>query len=61
MTLYLIAAYVVLSLAVGLLGRGSRAGISGTFLLSLLFTPLIVWLFVSAFRPRIFTRRPPGS
>ena len=43
--------YLYLSLAVGLLGHNTRGGIVGTFLLSLVFTPLIALLFVLALGP----------
>jgi hypothetical protein len=41
--------YLGLALVVALLGRRSRAGFIGVFLLSVLFTPLLVGVMVLAF------------
>lgn len=49
----LLILYLLLCLAAAFLGRGTRCGSFGTFLLSLLFTPFVTILFLFAFR------RPP--
>jgi ABC-type molybdate transport system permease subunit len=49
-----LAAYVILSLIVGLLGRNKQIGFWGFFLLSLVVTPVVVGFFMLVTR----TRRP---
>jgi len=44
--LALLAAYLVFSILVGLCGSGRRMGFTGTFLLSLLITPVIALILL---------------
>jgi hypothetical protein len=56
--------YVVFSLLVGLCGSQRRMGFIGTFLLSLLFTPvivLIVLLLTGPSQRAVWHRRPQGD
>lgn len=41
--------YVLFALVVGLEGRNTRAGVFGTFVLSLLITPLISYILLLCF------------
>ena len=45
-------AYVLLSLVVGFVGRNSRVGFVGAFVLSLLLTPVIMGLAYLVAEPR---------
>lgn len=47
-----LAAYVILAIIVGLLGRDKQIGFWGFFLLSLLITPLVTGVFMLINRPR---------
>lgn len=49
------AVYIVLCIPVAIVGMGSRLGFFGTFLFSLLLTPLLMIFFLIALTPR---RRP---
>lgn len=59
--------YVIFALVVGNEGRGTRAGFLGTFVISLLVTPLISYLLLAGFEEVIdldevdATRRPDGT
>jgi hypothetical protein len=50
-------AYVVLCFLTAIIGRPTRAGYWGTFLISLLITPLLAFIFLVLFGPRL---TPPG-
>ncbi|MBC2768951.1 hypothetical protein [Pusillimonas minor] len=47
-----ILAYVLLSLLVGFIGRNSRVGFAGAFVLSLLLTPVVMGLAYLIAEPR---------
>lgn len=59
MHIYLIAVYVCGSLLAGLFGRRTRVGFWGCFTLSLVFSPLLVLLFLVVLEP-ITRRRARG-
>lgn len=44
--------YFLLALLVGIVGTGSRIGFFGTFMLSLLLTPLLMIFLLIALTPR---------
>jgi hypothetical protein len=47
----IIIAYIFVGLIVGLLGRSTAAGFGGTFLLSLIISPVLTLLFLMLMRP----------
>jgi hypothetical protein len=55
--------YIMFSLLVGLCGSQRRMGFIGTFLLSLLFTPVIVLIVLLLTGPsqRVWHRRPQSD
>jgi hypothetical protein len=52
LTPQIMAAYVVLALIVGILGRNRQVGFWGFFLLSMLVTPFVTGFFMIINRPR---------
>ncbi len=56
---YIAIAIIVLSILVGVMGRDSKIGFLGTFFLSMVFTPLIVYLVLVFIKPQPF--QPPGK
>ncbi|WP_428249266.1 hypothetical protein [Ferrovibrio sp.] len=57
--IYIVAfIYILLALLVGVVGSGSRIGFFGTFVLSLLLTPLLMIFLLIALTPR---RKPKAS
>ena len=50
--------YVIFALVVGNEGRDTRAGFFGTFVISLLITPLISYILLTCFEER-FARQQP--
>jgi hypothetical protein len=56
--------YVIFSVLVGLCGSQRRMGFIGTFIVSLIFTPLLVLIVLLLTGPAqrvIVHRRPPGE
>jgi predicted branched-subunit amino acid permease len=47
----IIIAYIFVGLIVGALGRQTAAGFGGTFLLSLIISPILTLLFLMLMRP----------
>jgi len=52
MEILLLGGYILLCLLVGTVGRPTRAGFWGTFLIALLITPFLAFLFVVLFGRR---------
>ena len=57
----LIGVYLLLCLLLGIVGRGTRVGIVGIFLLSVIFTPLLVGTILAIARPLPKPKRPKSS
>ncbi len=53
----LIAVYLLFCALVGFFGRGTRVGALGMFLLSVIFTPLLVGIILAIVRPPARARR----
>ncbi|MEJ2611882.1 MAG: hypothetical protein P8179_17845 [Candidatus Thiodiazotropha sp.] len=51
MSVAMITVYIFLCLLLGFVGRSTRVGGIGIFLLAMIFTPLAVGLIMAVFRP----------
>jgi hypothetical protein len=60
MTPIMLGIYMVLCMVLGIVGRGSRIGFFGIFLLSVIFTPLLVGVILSFTRPLPVLKAPKG-
>lgn len=64
---YMLGLYIALCLILGVAGRHSRLGAVGIFLLSLVFTPILVGMILVILRPlprlsnRINTKHQPDT
>ncbi len=57
----LLGIYFVLCMMMGFFGRGTRIGAGGVFLMSVIFTPLLVGVVLALARPKPLPRRRSSS